>query len=221
VPESKTKADSQSAKDYDDKRQREKLKAAYLEMKKDPNTDPAKLAKLKKLLSSTMGSDTLAPKADGDALARSSNRMPEGTKGSAQDNKDLLIAQYMHLKGDPNSDAAELKRLKSEIASLQAPKEPIPVQNKMQSSDPTLAQDRNQMKKPDASPQPTDTSARSSNDDKEQQQRRQLKELYQKLKADPNADPRKLEKVKMAILKIGQGEGKSTSAGAKDVRTSM
>jgi hypothetical protein len=213
-------ANPSPAKHDDDKRQREKLKAAYLEMKKDPNTDPAKLAKLKKLLSSTMVSNTVVPEAEGDVLTKSNDRMPKGAGGSAQDKKDLLIAQYMHLKGDPNSDPAELKRLKSEIASLRAPVDPISSQANLQSSDSAPVQDQSKIDKPDASPRPAETSARSSEDD-EKQRRRQLKELYQKLKADPNTDPRKLEKVKIAILKIGEAEGKPTSAGAKDVRVSI
>ena len=220
VAEAQTDTKAPRPKPDADKRQREKLKAAYLEMKKDPNTDPAKLAKLKKLLSSTMVSNKVAPEADADISIKSSNQTREDAGGSVQDKNDLLMAQYMHMKGDPNSDPAELKRLKSEIASLRGPVDPISLPDSLQSSDSTSVQDQNKTKRSDASSRPPETSARSSGEN-ENGQRRQLKELYQKLKADPNTDPRKLEKVKTAILKMGEAGGKATSAGAKHVSISI
>jgi hypothetical protein len=179
--------------DVSDKRQREKLKAAYMEMKKDPNTDPAKLAKLKKLLLASEGSRTSNSEPPADSTSVTKDRSAPSIEDSDQEKKDLLIAQYMKLKGDPDSDQQELKRLKAEISGLSQQKDVHPLAKGTQAQPAAIPPSN-----PNQEPEKVENTPVA--DAERDKQKQQLKALYKKLKEDPNTDPRKLEKVKMAIV---------------------
>jgi septum formation topological specificity factor MinE len=180
-----------------------------MQMKKDPNADPDELRKLKKTLlespSSSAGLDKTRsiPSNPGDAIE------------PVQEKVDLLMAQYMKLKGDPDSDPVEMKRLKGEIEQLKGASQGQGSSSKGSQQDAESRPALGNESKSKAGA--VDVPVPEENGSDERRQR--LKALYLKMKADPNADPKKLEKLKAEILSSSSKakEPKSVAFDVKEV----
>lgn len=178
-----------------------------MQMKKDPNADPETLRKLKKSLLETSPSS-------GSDKPRSVPSATIGPDDNVQERIDVLTAQYMKLKGDPNSDADARKGLKAEIGKL---KLALNGSTRTTSDAPT---DRappvdGLSTEPPERPEPVQDPAKSSPaDTRGEDDRQKLKALYSKMKSDPNADPAELAKLKAMI--VGTSRGKEPKSVAFD-----
>jgi len=177
-----------------DVKRREKMKAAYMKMKKDPNADPELLRKLKKSIMDSSATST-------DQAKDGASTSDPGVE-SNQDKIDVLTAQYMKLKGNPASDADEMKRLKREIGRLrevQRSDDPIGKAPPPAGSIPPPAFGRDPALADQLGPTPEPSSGKYTGLGSDEE-RQKLKARYLAMKGDPDADPEELKRLKAAII---------------------